>query len=64
MAIEGSLPDHSRTASYRTRPAQQISANAGQEFVIAGYTPNAKNFDAMILAYYEGKKLIYAARTR
>jgi ATP-dependent DNA ligase len=27
------------------------------------YTP-AKNFDALVVGYYEGSKLIYAARTR
>lgn len=35
----------------------------GQEFVIGGYTPGPKNFDALIFGYYEGD-LIYVARTR
>jgi DNA ligase D-like protein (predicted ligase) len=43
---------------------QKMRANQGQEFVIAGYTPSPKNFDALVLGYYEGGKLIYAARTR
>ena len=38
--------------------------NAGQGFVIAGYTPSPKNFDAIIFGYYEGPHLIYVARTR
>jgi hypothetical protein len=38
--------------------------NQGQEFVIAGYTSSPKNFDAIIFGYYDGPKLIYAARTR
>jgi ATP-dependent DNA ligase len=38
--------------------------NHGQEFVIAGYTPSAKNFDALVIGYYDSGKLIYAARTR
>lgn len=38
--------------------------NQGQEFVIGGYTPTPKNFDALIFGYYEGQKLIYVARTR
>jgi bifunctional non-homologous end joining protein LigD len=38
--------------------------NQGQEFVIAGYTPSAKNFDALVFGYYRGTNLIYVARTR
>jgi ATP-dependent DNA ligase len=41
-----------------------MRVNQGQEFVIGGYTPGAKNFDALIFGYYEGGKLLYAARTR
>jgi DNA ligase D-like protein (predicted ligase) len=43
---------------------RKMRVNQGQEFVIAGYTPSASNFDALIIGYYEGAKLIYAARTR
>jgi DNA ligase D-like protein (predicted ligase) len=43
---------------------QKMRVNQGQEFVIAGYTPSLKNFDALVIGYYEGAKLIYAARTR
>jgi ATP-dependent DNA ligase len=28
------------------------------------YTPSSKNFDALVIGYYEGGKLMYAARTR
>jgi bifunctional non-homologous end joining protein LigD len=38
--------------------------NQGQEFVIGGYTPSPKNFDALIFGYYEVSHLMYAARTR
>ena len=38
--------------------------NQEQEFVIGGYTPSDRNFDALIFGYYEGDKLLYAARTR
>jgi ATP-dependent DNA ligase len=34
------------------------------EFVIGGYTPSAKNFDAMVIGYYKADKLIYSARVR
>lgn len=43
---------------------QKMRVNQGQEFVIGGYTASPKNFDALIFGYYEGGKLMYAARTR
>ena len=43
---------------------QKMRVNRGQELVIAGYTPSPKNFDALVIGYYDGDKLIYAARTR
>jgi ATP-dependent DNA ligase len=43
---------------------QKMRVNQGQELVIAGYTPSAKNFDALVIGYYDGDRLIYAARTR
>ena len=36
----------------------------GPELVIAGYAPSPKNFDALVIGYYDGPNLIYAARTR
>ena len=54
----------------RYEPGQRSGAwrkmrlNQGQEFVIGGYTPGPRNFDALIFGYYEGGKLLYAARTR
>ena len=43
---------------------QKMRVNEGQELVIAGYTPSSKNFDSLVIGYYEGKKLMYTARTR
>lgn len=43
---------------------QKMRVNKGQELVIGGYTPSDKNFDALVIGYYDGPKLIYAARTR
>jgi DNA ligase D-like protein (predicted ligase) len=42
----------------------KMRINQGQEFVIGGYTVGTKTFDALIFGYYEGDRLIYAARTR
>jgi ATP-dependent DNA ligase len=42
----------------------KMRIGGGQEFVIAGYTPSPKTFDALLVGYYEGGKLIFAARVR
>jgi DNA ligase D-like protein (predicted ligase) len=42
---------------------RKMRVNAGQEFVIGGYTLG-NPFDALVFGYYEGKRLIYVARTR
>src|SRR6185437_12455265 len=34
------------------------------EFVIGGYTLGGRAFDALVFGYYEGSRLLYAARTR
>jgi DNA ligase D-like protein (predicted ligase) len=38
--------------------------NQGQEFVIGGYTPGSFGFDAIIIGFYRGKELQFAARVR
>jgi DNA ligase D-like protein (predicted ligase) len=43
---------------------QKMRVNRGQEFVIGGYTIGGTTFDAPVFGYYDGDKLIYAARTR
>jgi DNA ligase D-like protein (predicted ligase) len=42
----------------------KMRVNQGQEFVIGGYTVGTRAFDALIFGYYDGDRLIYAARTR
>ena len=41
----------------------KYKVNKSQEFVIGGYTPG-NPLDAVIVGYYEGDKLIYAAKVR
>lgn len=41
-----------------------MRVNRGQEFVNGGYTVGSKNFDALVVGYYEDDRLIYAVRTR
>jgi ATP-dependent DNA ligase len=48
----------------RTGAWRKMRVNQGQELVIGGYTPSLKNSDALVIGYYEGANLIYAARTR
>ena len=43
---------------------QKMRVNKGQEFVIGGYTPAGRTFDALIFGYYERDRLLYVARTR
>jgi ATP-dependent DNA ligase len=43
---------------------QKMRLDQGQEFVIGGYTVGGRTFDALVFGYYEGDRLIYAARTR
>jgi hypothetical protein len=51
-------------ARLRSGAWQKMRVNRGQEFVIGGYTVGTKTFDALIFGYYEGDRLMYAARTR
>jgi bifunctional non-homologous end joining protein LigD len=67
QGFEGLVAKH-RDSKYepglRSGAWQKMRVNQGQEFVIAGYTPSPKNFDALVIGYYEGHKLMYAARSR
>jgi DNA ligase D-like protein (predicted ligase) len=49
---------------HRSGAWQKMRVNQGQELVIGGYTPSDKNFDALVIGYYEKGKLLYAGRTR
>ena len=42
----------------------KMRVNAGEEFVIGGYTIGGRTFDALVFGYYDEGKLLYAARTR
>jgi ATP-dependent DNA ligase len=47
----------------RTGSWVKYRVSRGQEFVIGGYTPG-NPFDALIVGYYEGERLLYAAKVR
>jgi len=40
----------------------KVCINIGQEFVIGGFTPGSNGIDALVVGYYDGRTLIYAAR--
>jgi len=42
----------------------KMRINIGQEFVIGGFTPGSNGIDALVVGYYEDRKLVYAARVR
>jgi ATP-dependent DNA ligase len=41
---------------------QKMRVNQGQEFVIGGYTPAGRNFDAIIFGYYENEGRLILCR--
>jgi bifunctional non-homologous end joining protein LigD len=67
QGFEG-LVAKNRTKGYepglRTGAWQKMRVNRAQDFVIGGYTVGGSTFDALVYGYYEGKRLIYVARTR
>ena len=42
----------------------KMRIGGGQEFVIGGYTPSPRNFDAILVGYFEQDKLMFASRVR
>ena len=56
--------DSKYEAGLRSGAWQKMRVNRGQEFVIGGYTRGTKTFDGIVFGYYEGKDLVYVARTR
>lgn len=67
LQLEGVIAKR-RDSIYETgrRPGAWVKfkINQGQELVIGGYTPTGRNFDAILVGYYDGDRLIYVARVR
>ena len=42
----------------------KLRANLEQEFVIGGYIPGARGFDALLVGVYEKKDLIFVAKVK
>ena len=58
--VVGKRIDSSRTASDRAWIKHRT--NMEQEFVIGGYIPGARGFDALLVGVYEKKRLIFLAK--
>jgi DNA ligase D-like protein (predicted ligase) len=48
----------------RTGLWSKYRINLGQEFVVGGYIPSHLGVDSLVVGFYRGKDLIYAARVR
>lgn len=67
QGFEGLVAKRSDSAyepGLRSGSWMKMRVNRAQPFVIGGYTQGTATFDALILGYYDGDKLLYAARTR
>ena len=42
----------------------KLRANLGQEFVVGGYIPGARGFDALLVGVYEKKELNFVAKVK
>jgi bifunctional non-homologous end joining protein LigD len=65
--LEGLVAKNSESAyeaGERSGRWSKMRINEGQEFVIGGNTVGSTAFDALVFGYYEGSRLLYAARTR
>jgi bifunctional non-homologous end joining protein LigD len=51
-------------ASQRSGAWRKMRVDRSQESVTGGYTVSGRHFDALIFGYWEGDRLMYAARTR
>jgi len=53
-----------RTRSQRSAVWQETRVLQRRDFVIGGYTPSGRNFDAILIGDYEGRALKYVAKVR
>jgi bifunctional non-homologous end joining protein LigD len=67
LKLEGIIAkrrDSKYEAGKRSGAWQKFKVNNEQEFVIGGYRPDGKNFDALLVGYYQGKQLMFAGKVR
>ena len=65
--LEGAVAKRSDSVyqpGQRTGLWSKYRINLGQEFVVGGYIPSHLGVDSVVVGFYRGKDLIYAARVR
>jgi DNA ligase D-like protein (predicted ligase) len=65
--LEGAVAKRSDSVyqpGQRTGLWSKYRINLGQEFVVGGYVPSHLGIDSLVVGFYRGKNLIYAARVR
>jgi hypothetical protein len=48
----------------QVRRLGEMRVNKARELVVGGYVAIGKNFDSIVVGYYEGDDLVYVARVR
>ncbi len=67
QGIEGIIAkraDSRYEAGKRSGAWVKLRLNLGQEMVIGGYIPGSHGFDSLLVGYYEGARLMFAAKIR
>ena len=67
LGLEGIIAkrkDSTYETGKRSGAWQKFKVNNEQEFVIGGYRPDGKNFDALLAGYYQGKALFFAGKIK
>ena len=65
--LEGAVAKRSDSVyqpGQRTGLWSKYRVNLGQEFVVGGYVPSHLGVDSLVVGFYRGEDLIYAARVR
>jgi ATP-dependent DNA ligase len=65
--LEGAVAKRSDSVyqpGQRTGLWSKYRINLGQELVVGGYIPSHLGVDSLVVGFYRGKDLIYAARVR
>ena len=58
----GPIPSTNRASDQE--PGIKLRTNLEQEFVIGGYVPGARGFDALLVGVYEDKELVFVAKVK
>ena len=65
--LEGLVAKRTQSAYHpgkRSDAWVKVKMSRGQEFVIGGYIPAGRTFDALLVGYYDGDRLLFIAKVR